>query len=82
MRFTLDVHFESEAEKSAFQDNLALVKGLLTPLDHSLDNKEFLPALFARVVSLSQDSACNSEALASASASTTRGSFHKNSGRC
>ena len=29
VRFTLDVHFEGEAEKSAFQDNFALVKGLL-----------------------------------------------------
>ena len=30
VRFTLDVHFEGEAEKSAFQDNFALVKGLYT----------------------------------------------------
>ena len=44
VRFMLDVHFESKAGKSAFQDNLALVKGLLTLPDHCLDNKEFLLA--------------------------------------
>ena len=46
MRFTIDINFESEVEKTTFTQTLATVRELLTPRGRLNWTTEFLLALF------------------------------------
>jgi len=49
VRFTMDINFTSEAEKDAFCSKLGEVRDKLTPRGSTLNNQEFLLALFELV---------------------------------
>ena len=81
MRFTLDISFESEVEKTAFSQTLSIVRDLLTPRGAAkLDNREFLLALFD--CARSQPRTCHSaRSPAEELSAPSTGSFMREAGK-